>query len=80
MESRDSVVYIDFSECRDLYRIDGEPMEFECKNFQGYTTLKLFDEVHHMMEMEVGIFIAQIMMFHFRESERPVFLASSASS
>ena len=48
--------FIDFCECRDLYRIDGEPMGFECKNFQGYTTLKLFDEIQHMMEKEVGNF------------------------
>ena len=26
---------------RELDRIDGEPMEFECKNFQGFTTLQI---------------------------------------
>ena len=94
------------SECRDLHRIDGEPMVFKCNIFPGHTTLKLFDEIPHMMEemmysknnssdqalkkngsrhehtiqMEIGNRVAQIMMFYFGGSERPVFLASSAST
>ena len=34
---------------KDLDRIDGEPMEFEWKNFQGFTTLRILDEIQKMM-------------------------------
>ena len=34
---------------KDLDRIDGEPMEFEWQNFQGFTTLEILDEVQKMM-------------------------------
>ena len=34
---------------KDLDRIDGEPMEFECKIFPGFTTLGILDEIQKMM-------------------------------
>ena len=34
---------------KDLDRIDGEQMESECKNFLGFTTLGIFDEIQKMM-------------------------------
>ena len=34
---------------KDLDRIDGEPIEFEWKNFTGFTTLGILDEIHKMM-------------------------------
>ena len=36
-------------QCRELDRIDGEPMEFELTNFPGYTTLQIFAEIQNMM-------------------------------
>ena len=32
-----------------LDRIDGEPMEFEWTNFQGFTTLGILDEIQKIM-------------------------------
>ena len=34
---------------RELDRIDGEPMEFEWTNFQGFTTLQTLAEIQNMM-------------------------------
>ena len=34
---------------KDLDRIDGEPMEFEWKKFQGFTTLGILDEIQKVM-------------------------------
>ena len=34
---------------KDLDRIDGEPVEFEWKNFPGFTTLGILDEIQKMM-------------------------------
>ena len=34
---------------KDLDRIDGEPMEFEWKNFPGFTTLRILTEIQKMM-------------------------------
>ena len=37
------------SQYRELDRIDGEPMEFESKNFPGFTTLQILAEIQNMM-------------------------------
>ena len=34
---------------KDLDRVDGEPMEFESKNFPGFTTLGILDEIQKIM-------------------------------
>ena len=34
---------------KDLDRINGEPMEFEWKNFPGFTTVGIFDEILKIM-------------------------------
>ena len=34
---------------KDLDRIDGEQMEFECNIFPGFTTLQILDEIQKMM-------------------------------
>ena len=34
----------------ELDRVDGEPMEFEWKNFQGFTTLQILAEIQNMTE------------------------------
>ena len=34
---------------RELDRIDGEPMEFEWKNFPGFTTVEILDEIQKVM-------------------------------
>ena len=36
-------------QCRELDRVDGEPMEFECPNFPGFTTLQILAEIQKMM-------------------------------
>ena len=37
------------SQCRELDRIDGEPMEFEWRNFTGFTTLQILAGIQNMM-------------------------------
>ena len=37
------------SQCRELDRIDGEPMEFQGKVFTGFTTLQILAEIQNMM-------------------------------
>ena len=37
------------SQCQELDRIDGEPMEFEWKNFTGFTTLQILAGIQNMM-------------------------------
>ena len=37
------------SQCRELDRIDGEPMEFEWEIFPGFTTLQILAEIQNMM-------------------------------
>ena len=37
------------SEYRTLDTIDGEPMEFECKKFPGFTTLQLYNKDQEFM-------------------------------
>ena len=37
------------SPCRELDRIDGEPMEFEWKNLPGFTTLQILTEIQKIM-------------------------------
>ena len=41
--------------CRELYRIDGEPVVFEWNIFTGHTTLKLLREVQNMMKKELKV-------------------------
>ena len=41
--------YLETRYLKDLDRIDGEPMEFEWKNFPGFTTLGILDEIQNMM-------------------------------
>ena len=41
--------FIESRHFRELDRIDGEPMEFEWKNFPGFTTLGILDEIQKMM-------------------------------
>ena len=36
-------------QCRELDRIDGEPMEFEWKVLPGFTTLQILDGIQNMM-------------------------------
>ena len=37
------------SKYRNFDRIDGDPMEFECKNFTGFNTLQLNEEVKSLL-------------------------------
>ena len=37
------------SQCRELDRVHGEPMEFEWKNFPGFSTLKILAEIQNIM-------------------------------
>ena len=75
----------------ELDRIDGEPTEFEWKNFPGFTTLQILDEIQKMMtELKCEpehfqgriIFMsektAEGIMLNFAESGHPIFRASSA--
>ena len=41
--------YLETCCLKDLNRIDGEPMEFEWKNFPGFSTLKILSEIQKMM-------------------------------
>ena len=41
--------FLETRHLKNLDRIDGEPMEFEWKNFPGFTTLKILHEVQKMM-------------------------------
>ena len=41
--------FMNSSQCRELDRIDGEPMEFEWKNFPGFIALQILAEIHNMM-------------------------------
>ena len=41
--------FMNSSKCREMDRIDGEPMEFEWKNIQGFTTLQILAEIQNMM-------------------------------
>ena len=41
--------YLETRYLRNLNRIDGEPMEFEWKIFQGFTTLGVLEEIQKMM-------------------------------
>ena len=41
--------FVESRSFRVLDRIDGEPMEFEWKNFSGFTTLGVLDEIQKMM-------------------------------
>ena len=34
---------------KDLDRIDGEQIEFECESFPGFTTLQILDEIQKML-------------------------------
>ena len=36
-------------QCRELDRIDGEPMEFEWTNFPGFTTMQILAEIQKML-------------------------------
>ena len=51
------------SQCRELDRIDGEAVEFEWKNFPGFTTLQIHAEIQNIMieiQCESGQFPGQI--------------------
>ena len=37
--------FMNSSQYRELDRINGEPMEFEWKNFPGFTTLDILEEI-----------------------------------
>ena len=41
--------YLETRYLKELDRIDGEPMEFEWKNFPGFTTLGILAEIQKMM-------------------------------
>ena len=41
--------FMNSSQCRELDRIDGEPMEFEWTNFRGFTALQILAEIQNMM-------------------------------
>ena len=41
--------FMNSSQCPELDRIHGEPMEFEWKNFPGFTTLQTLAEIQNMM-------------------------------
>ena len=41
--------FLNSSQCRELDRIDGEPMELEWKMFPGFTTLQILSEIQNMM-------------------------------
>ena len=47
-EGENRFVY-EFICCRELDRIDREPMEFEWKNFPGFATLQILAEIQNMM-------------------------------
>ena len=40
--------FMNSSQCRELYRIDGKPIKFEWKNFPGSTTLQILAEIQNM--------------------------------
>ena len=40
---------VNSSYCRELDQIDGEPMEFESKNFLAHTTLQILAEIQKLM-------------------------------
>ena len=48
MESRINW-FLETGYLKDLDRIDGEPVELEWKNFQGFTTLGILDAIQKMM-------------------------------
>ena len=48
MEGENRMVF-EFIQCRELDRIDGEPMELEWKMFPGFTTLQILSEIQNMM-------------------------------
>ena len=41
--------YLETRYLKELDRIDGEPMEFECKNFPGFTALAILAEIGKMI-------------------------------
>ena len=41
--------YLETRYLEDLDRIDGEPMEFEWKNFRGFSTLEILEEIQKLM-------------------------------
>ena len=41
--------YLETRYPKDVDRIDGEPMEFEWRDFPGFTTLGILDEIQKMM-------------------------------
>ena len=41
--------FLETHHLKDLDRIDGEPMELEWKNFPGFTTLGILDEIQKVM-------------------------------
>ena len=41
--------FMNSPQCRVLDRIDGEPMEFECKIFPGFATLQFLAKIQNMM-------------------------------
>ena len=41
--------FMNSSQCRELERIEREPMEFEWKHFPGFTTLEILAEIQNMM-------------------------------
>ena len=41
--------FVNSRQCKELDRIDGEPMDFECENFPGFTTLQILVEIQNTM-------------------------------
>ena len=41
--------FMNSPQCREFDRIDGEPVEFEWKNFPGFTTLQILAEIQNMI-------------------------------
>ena len=48
-ESRKKMFFLETRYLKDLYRMDGEPMEFEWTIFPGFITLGILDEIQKMM-------------------------------
>ena len=59
--------FMNSSQCRELDRVDGEPTEFDWKNFPGFTTLQILAEIQNM--------IAEIQCEAEQFSERIVFMS-----
>ena len=54
--------FVNSSQCRELDRIDGEPMEFEWTIFPGFTTLQILAEIQNMMtelQCEAGVGVSK---------------------